>query len=373
MLPHNLPYSLMTPSCGIIICPPNTRESYKAYTMGTEYDFYPDFICREPKSKWNLTKFDFLRTQENDFNWCILIARSTPTSGPRNSGTLQFKTPKLPSSIPKSLPSLSPHPTCWEETPNTRNNLIRYWIRPMTSSLVPSTGILWIVLKQNPNQAVPFPPSSPHHLCLCSQFASAELICAGVITTHLPLPLTLNCGNPLRSCNPEEEYITCVTAALQNLAHRSRTTSWDNRSEGPTLRRSRWVIPQRTHQTISEMDLTQRELLPLPFIHRSFNPMSIMGSIWMESPTPIQRTRSPGAVEITGFPPRPFLPKHIYLSTTIPSRNRDEQLAFLRHCSYLQQGHPSYAITHTLMELHLLTPTLAMFIRYLWRYKIYIN
>jgi hypothetical protein len=93
----------------------------------------------------------------------------------------------------------------------------------------------------------------------------------------------------------------------------------------------------------------------------------------MESPKPIQRTCSPGAVEVTGFPPRPFLPEHIYLSNTIPSRSRDEQLAFLRHCGYLQQGRPSYAITHTLTELHLLTPTPATFIGFLWRYKIYIN
>jgi hypothetical protein len=92
----------------------------------------------------------------------------------------------------------------------------------MTFSLVPSTGILWIVPKQNPDQAVPFPPSlSPHHLRLGSQIASVESTFAGAITdpTHLPLPLTLSCGNLLSSCNPEEEYITCITAALQNLAH----------------------------------------------------------------------------------------------------------------------------------------------------------
>jgi len=246
----------------------------------------------------------------------------------------------------------------------------------MTSSLVPNTGILWIVPKQNPNQAAPFPPSSsPHHLCLHSQFASAESIFAGVITnpTRLPLPITLSCGNLLRSCNPEEEYITCVTAALQNLAHWSRTMSQDNRSEGPTLRRSQRVIPQRTNQTVSETGLTQWDLPPLPFLHWSVNPTTITGSVWTESPKPIQRTHSLGAVEITGFPPRLFLPEHIYLSTTIPSRSRDEQLAFLRHCSYLQQGRPSYTITHTLTELHLLTPTPATFIRFLWRYKVYIN
>ena len=220
------------------MCLPNTRKSHRAYTMGTEYDFYPDFICWKPKLKWNLMKFDFLRTQENDLNWCIPIVRNTPTSGPHSSGTLQFETLKPPSSIPESLPSLSPHQTLWEETLNTRDNLIRYWNRPATSSLVPSTGILWIVPQQNPDQAVPFPPSSsPHHLRLGLQIASAESIFVGAITdpTRLPLPLTLSCGNPLRSCNPEEEYITCVTAALQNLAHRSRTTSRDNRSEGPTL------------------------------------------------------------------------------------------------------------------------------------------
>jgi hypothetical protein len=101
--------------------------------------------------------------------------------------------------------------------------------------------------------------------------------------------------------------------------------------------------------------------------------MTITGLVRMESPEPIRRTHSPGAVEVTSFPPRPFLPEHIYLSNTIPSKSRDEQLAFLRHCSYLQQGRPSYAITHTLMELHLLTPTSATFIGFLWRYKIYIN
>ena len=93
----------------------------------------------------------------------------------------------------------------------------------------------------------------------------------------------------------------------------------------------------------------------------------------MESPVPLQRNWSPGAVEVTGFPPRPFLLEHIYLSTTIPSRNRDKQLAFIRHCHYLQQDRPSHKITHMLTELHLLTPSPATFIRFLWRYKIYIN
>ena len=140
--PHNSPYSLMTPSCGIITCRPNTRKSCRAYTTGTEYNFYPNFICWKPKLKWNLTKLDFLRTQENNLSWCIPIARNTPTSGPHSSGTLQFETPKLPLSISESLPSLSLHPTPWEETLNTRNNLICCWNRPTTSLLVPSTGIL---------------------------------------------------------------------------------------------------------------------------------------------------------------------------------------------------------------------------------------
>jgi hypothetical protein len=78
-------------------------------------------------------------------------------------------------------------------------------------------------------------------------------------------------------------------------------------------------------------------------------------------------------VEVTGFPPRPFLPEHIYLSATIPSRNRDKQLAFIRHCRYLQQNCPSIEFTHMLTELHLLTPSPAVFIRFLWKYKIYIN
>jgi hypothetical protein len=178
-------------------------------------------------------------------------------------------------------------------------------------------------------------------------------------TPHLP-PLTSNCGILDRTCNPVEEYITCITTTLQNLASRSRASSRASRQEGHTLRHSRQVIPPRTYQTVSETDLMQRELPSLPGEYR-------------QVPTPIQQATSIGPVEVTGFPPRPFLPEHIYLSTTIPNRNRDEQLAFLRHCQYLQQGCPSYQITHTLTELYILTPSPAVFIRFLWRYKIYIN
>jgi hypothetical protein len=146
-LPHSLPYFTTTPSCGIIMCPPNIRKSHRAYTMGTEYNFYPDFICRKPKLKWNLTRFNFLKTQENDLNWCIPTVRNTPTSGPRSSGTLQFETPKQLLSTPRFSPSLSPHPILWEETPNTRNNLIHYWNRPTTFSSAPNIGILWTAPK----------------------------------------------------------------------------------------------------------------------------------------------------------------------------------------------------------------------------------
>jgi hypothetical protein len=87
--------------------------------------------------------------------------------------------------------------------------------------LAPNTGILWKVLKQNPDQAAHFSlSSSPHHLHQHSQFVTAELIFVGatIVLTHLPLPLTLNCGNLLRICNPEEESTTCITATSQNLA-----------------------------------------------------------------------------------------------------------------------------------------------------------
>jgi len=211
-------------------------KSHRTYVTGIEYDFYPNFICRKPKLKWNLTKFDFLRTPENNLNWCILTVRNTPTSGPYSSGTLQFETPNWLSSTPGFLPSPYLHPILWEEMLNIRNNLTSYWNKPTTSLLVPNTGILWKAPKQNPDQAAHFPhSSSPHHLCQHSQFASAELtfVSVTVTLTHLPLPLTLNCGNLLRSCNPEEEYITCVTAALQNLASQSRALSQDNHQEGP--------------------------------------------------------------------------------------------------------------------------------------------
>ena len=208
----------------------------------------------------------------------------------------------------------------------------------MTFSSALNTGIWWKVPKQNPDQVVPFPlSSSPHHLHLHSQFASAESTFASVTIdpTHHLLHLTLNYGNPLRICYPEEEYITHVTIALQNLASRSRAMLRDNHQEGPSLWCSRWVIPSWNNKTISEMDLTQRDLPPLPFLNWPVDPTWISRSTWSESPRPIPRGQSPGAVEVTGFPPRPFLPKHIYLSTTIPLRNRDEQLAFIRHCHYL--------------------------------------
>jgi len=229
---------MTTPSCGIITCPPNTRKSHKAYVTGIEYNFYPDFICQKPKLKWNLTKFNFLITPKNNLNWCILTVRNTPTSGPHSSGTLPFETPNSLSLIPGFLPSLYPHPIHWEVTPNTRNSLINYWNKRTTSLLVPNTGILWKVPKQNPGQTVHFLlSSSPHHLRQCSQFATAESISIGatIVPTHLPLPLTLNCGNLLRICNPKEEYITRITATLQNLASRSRISSRDDHQERPPL------------------------------------------------------------------------------------------------------------------------------------------
>jgi hypothetical protein len=241
-LPPKSPYFTMTPSCGIITYLPNTRKSRKAYVTGIKYDFYPDFICRKPKLKWNLTKFDFLITPENNLNWCIPTVRNTPTSGPRSSETLPFETPNQLSLIPGFLPSPYLHPIHWKETPNTRTNLISYWTKPTTSLSVLNIGILWKVPKQNPDQTVHFPlSSSPPHLRQHSQFATVESIFVGVTIapTHLPRPLTLSCGNLLRSCNPEEEYITCVTAALQNLASRPRASSRDNRQEGPPLRCSR--------------------------------------------------------------------------------------------------------------------------------------
>ena len=127
------------------------------------------------------------------------------------------------------------HATLKEPQPQSSGS---YWTKPTTSLSVPNIGILWKVPKQNPNQTAHFLlSSSPHHLHQCLQFATAESIFAVVTIalTHLPLPLTLNCGNLLRNCNPEEEYITCVTAALQNLASRSRASSQDNRQEGPPL------------------------------------------------------------------------------------------------------------------------------------------
>ena len=326
--------------------------------------------------KWNLTKFDFSRTLENDLNWCIPTVRNTPTSGPWNSGTSPSSITIQPLSTPRSTHYLSPHQTPWEETLNTRNNSKSFWNKQTTSQSAPSTGILWKVPKQNPDQAVPFPHFlSPHHLHLRSQFVGVELTSANatIAQTLLPHRPTLNCGNPLRICYPEEEYITRVTTALQNLASRSRAMSREGPQDRHPLRCSEQVIPQRNNQTVSETDLTQQSLPPLPFIQRPINPNWIAGTTQSESPEPTQRSHSLGAVEVTGFPPRPFLPKHIYLSTTIPSRNRDKQLAFIRHCRYLQQNRPSIEFTHTLTELHLLMPSPSIFAGFLWRYKIYIN
>jgi hypothetical protein len=108
-LPHNSPYFSITP-CGTITYPPSTRKLYKTYSTGTEYDFYPNFICQKPKLKWNLMKFNFSRTLENNFNWYIPTARNTPISRLLNSGISPFKTLKQLSSTPRSTLSLSLHP-----------------------------------------------------------------------------------------------------------------------------------------------------------------------------------------------------------------------------------------------------------------------
>jgi len=222
ILPLPSPSSSMKPSFGTTTYLPKTRKSSKVSRMGIEYDFYPNFICWKPKLKWNSTKSD---SSPPCPNWCILIARNIPTSGLPNSGKSPSETLKQPSLTYKFTPSQSPCQTPWEEKLNTRNNSISYWHKLITSPPTLPIGIQWIALKLVLDQTpLNYPSSSsPPQLYIPTYLNSVfvESTCAGAIIdpTLLPRHPTLNCGNLLRTLSPEEDYITCVTAALLNLAH----------------------------------------------------------------------------------------------------------------------------------------------------------
>src|SRR6266581_2431165 len=109
----------MKPSSGITTSRSEQGKSLKPYYKGIELDFYPDFVCRKPKLKWNLTKFDSTQ-QIAGLNLSIATARNTHTSGllPRGK-SISLTTNKLwltPQTFPD--PSLSQTPS--EEKPSTR-------------------------------------------------------------------------------------------------------------------------------------------------------------------------------------------------------------------------------------------------------------
>jgi len=131
-------------SSGTIACHHTRKKSVCSYNQGTELDFCPNFSCRKPKLKWNLTKFDFKQTLTTTSNL------STPTVTPTNTNL------QILGGNPSALSSCSPlsihppfHSQLWylmpsEERPSTRPILPRFRTFPTASTFRTTTGTVLI-------------------------------------------------------------------------------------------------------------------------------------------------------------------------------------------------------------------------------------
>jgi len=158
------------PSSGITSSPRSGRKSSHRSKPDTESDFYLDFLCRKPKLKWNLTKFDYRQSQaetslQQDYTSSSTVTNEsshiigTTVPGPQISSrhipALSIPLPVLPS------PSLSQIPR--EETPNTWNiSSISSWNQIFSHSIHPITTA-WTVCYP-PLWLVPLNPVPQAHL-----------------------------------------------------------------------------------------------------------------------------------------------------------------------------------------------------------------
>jgi len=186
------------PSFGIIVRHCTGKKSVCSYNWGTELDFCPDFSCRKPKLKWNLTKFDFKQTLMTTSNSSTPTVTLTNTNSPISGGN-----PSAPSSCSHSSTRQPFHSQLWYLTPleerlSTRPILPRFRTFPTASTfrttsgtaLIPPQPILLdppVLTPQVPDQ-IPItglPPTSNSHPQPRNQDPPTRPVCALVALTFV--------------------------------------------------------------------------------------------------------------------------------------------------------------------------------------------
>ena len=199
---------MMKPSSGTTSSHQSGKKLSPRYKLDIKLDFYPGFLSQKPKSKLNLTKFNFKQSQAE----ILLQADSTSSSTLTNkflpiSGLTAPGEPNSLSLEPSSLtphltsPFPSPSQTPREETPNTwSDSNVSYWNLTFSCSihLIMTAWTvlhppLWLVpLEPVPqayrSQYISIPENSPFRKTTWI-FVSAELtsvIAISAILEHHP-------------------------------------------------------------------------------------------------------------------------------------------------------------------------------------------
>jgi len=197
------------PSSGTNLSHRTGRKLSHRSKPDTESDFNLDFMCRKPKLKWNLTKFDSRQTQAENSLQLTCTSSSTATNeslhigGTIAPGTQISLPPIQVSSIPLPvLPAPSPSQIPREETPNTWNvSSVSSWNQIFSCSIHRITTVwtvhyppLWLVPLNPVPQAhlsryISVPERSPFRTTT-RIFVSAEstFVVAIAITPELPPP-----------------------------------------------------------------------------------------------------------------------------------------------------------------------------------------
>jgi len=216
--PPRSPYSTTKPFSGTTSSCHTGRKLSCRSKLDTESDFYLDFMCRKPKLKWNLTKFDSRQTQAENLLQLTCTSSSTVMNESLHIGGTTAPGPQISlpptqvSSIPLPvLPSPSSSQIPREETLNTWNvSSISSWnqifsrsVHRITTAWTVHYPPLWLV-PLNPvpqahlSQYIGVPERLPFQTTT-RIFVSAELtfVIAIAVTLELPPPyLESTSGTP---------------------------------------------------------------------------------------------------------------------------------------------------------------------------------
>jgi len=166
----------MKPSSGTI-ARHRTRKKYdRRSAQAKESDFYPDFVCRKPKLKLNLTKFNSRQQKAITLDSSTLTAITTNTNLPILSG-VPPSTPTTQLPTQTSTPSLSLNLTPRDERPSTRPALIRYGPFQTASRSRILTGIV----------SIPHPGIAPQTLTLIPITGHLQTFSLCLPPLHLPI------------------------------------------------------------------------------------------------------------------------------------------------------------------------------------------